>query len=160
MQRSGRAAFAGLLLALLLGVSGRASALETVGRPLHFWTVAKSETWAGTPSPVNRYMATVGLSELSSGLQSSGFRGAAGLNWVNGGFRPGVSRTITLTALKARIVSVTQRDQTVLVQVKPEPKGYELVAVDVSAERPGNQLTFVFIDPTAHVMAREKVLIE
>lgn len=105
-------------------------------------------------------MATTGLSEWSTGLQLSGFRGAADLQMVEAPTPPGVRKFVRVTALKARVTGVFQQDNRILVHVRPEAKGYEVVAVDVSSYEPGTRLVFVFTDPSGAQVARDDVLIE
>lgn len=127
---------------------------------LPYWTVAMSETWMGQPSSTNRFMATVGLSELSSGLQGSGFRGAADLQWITEPIRPGVQRTITLTALKARFYGVTRWDNTLVATVDQTEKGYELVRVDVSGFEKENVVEVRFEDRQGTPLAVYQVRME
>lgn len=150
------ACLATLLLLVAYG-TGSANGAE---RPLTFWTIAKSKTWAGTPHPEARFMATIGASELSTGLQLSGFKGSADLNWVKVEPRPEVQRTITLTALKARILDVTQKDDTLMVTVQPERQGYHLVAVDVTHMQPKTLLAVSFKNLSGTHLARTTVGVE
>lgn len=148
-----------VLAAVLVYAVSRSGLTRQESRSLRYWPIAKSETWEGTPYPRARYMATSGLSEWSTGLQLSGFRGAAELELAEG-TPSGVSRFIRVTALKARVTGVVQEDETVVVRVRPESRGYEVVAVDLSGYEPGTRLTFVFQDPFGTEVARDTVVIE
>lgn len=105
-------------------------------------------------------MATTGLSEWSTGLQLIGFRGASDLQMVEGPTPAGVQKFVRVTALKARVTGVVREDHKILVHVRPEAKGYEVVAVDVSDYNPGDRLAFVFVDPSGTAVAHGDVLIE
>lgn len=87
------------------------------------------------------------------------FEGAE-LNWIPVETRPEVRRTVTLTALKARIMAVSRMDNTVIVDVQPEPKGYKLIGVDMTQFEPKTDVTFIFHNPSGTELDRDVVAIE
>lgn len=149
-----------ILLAVLLLLLHRGDLASAQPRSVPFWPIARSTTWNGTPDPRTRYMATTGLSEWSTGLQLSGFRGAAELEPVEAPPPPGVRKFARVTALKARVTGVFQQGNQILVQVSQQATGYEVVDVDLSCYALGTRLTFTFRDPAGRVVARQEVLIE
>lgn len=149
----------GLAIVLLLGGCGVRLA-QAQREPLPHWTIARSKTWDGIPASRAQYMATVGLSEWTTGLQLSGFSGAGELEFTNEPAPSVEGKLIRVTALKARILGVYRTDNSVRISIRPEPKGYEVVGVIMVGFPKGSEVTFVFQDAEGEIVHKETKYIE